>query len=158
MSGKRYGKQQMATTSRAEPSTDKNSHPVALQASFQGEYFSGPIPPPNLLARYNDVVPNGAERILAMAERQSKHRESLEDQVVAGNVKSQSRGSLYAFIIALVTILGGIFLIHDGKSASGLAMAISSLTGLVSALVYSKNKQGKERVEKSTALAERQRQ
>jgi uncharacterized membrane protein len=43
---------------------------------------------------------------MAMAERQSAHRESLEAKVVAGNVASQARGALYAFIICLVTILG----------------------------------------------------
>lgn len=36
------------------------------------EAFSGPLPPPAMLAQYNDVVPNGAERIMAMAERQQE--------------------------------------------------------------------------------------
>jgi len=92
-----------------------------------------------------------------MAERQSKHRELLEAQVVAGNLESQRRGSLYAFIIAMAAILGGIFLIYTGKSASGLAMVITSLVGLVSVFFYSQNKQSKERNEKSTALVERKR-
>jgi uncharacterized membrane protein len=74
---------------------------AAIAARVQTEFFSGPIPPPSLLARYNDVVPNGAERILAMAERQSKHREQLEAQVVAGNLESQRRGSRCAFTIAM---------------------------------------------------------
>jgi|ERR1035437_4542965 uncharacterized membrane protein len=155
MSGKRYKRRQMIPARQLEPSSDQTA---SIQARFQGEYFSGPIPPPNLLARYNDVVSDGAERILAMAERQSKHRESLEAQVVAGNLRSQNRGNLYAFILALVTILGGIFLIYKGKDASGLAAIISSLVGLVSIFVYSKYAQGKERAEKSTALTERRRQ
>jgi uncharacterized membrane protein len=158
MSGKRYKNRQMVPARQPELTSDKPSQTAAIQARFQGEFFSGPLPPPNLLARYNDVVANGAERILAMAERQSKHRELLEAQVVAGNLKSQDRGTLYAFIIALITILGGIFLIYMGKDASGLATIISSLVGLISIFVYSKYKQGKERVEKSTTLAERRRQ
>lgn len=156
MSGRRFKKPQIVPAPRAEILANQESH--TIQAAVQAEYFSGPIPPPNLLARYNEIVPNGAERILAMAERQSKHRESLEAQVVAGNVSSQSRGSLYAFIIALVAVSGGIFLIHDGKGASGLATIICSLTGLVSVFVYTQNKQGKERVAKSTALEQRRRQ
>jgi len=126
-----------------------------ITTAYQREYFSGPVPPPSLLARYNDVVPNGAERILGMAERQSKHRELLEAQVVAANIQGQSRGSLYAFIIALVTILGGMFLIYTGKNASGLTAIIASLVGLTSIFAYSKHQQGKERAAKSTALAER---
>lgn len=30
--------------------------------------FSGPIPPPEILQGYNDVLDNGAERIMSMAE------------------------------------------------------------------------------------------
>ena len=38
---------------------------------------------------------------MAMAERQSEHREKLESLVVNGNVASQTRGSYFAFILAL---------------------------------------------------------
>ncbi len=137
----------------AKPSTD-----AAMQARVQAEFFSGPLPPPSLLARYNDIIPSGAERILTMAERQSAHRENLEAQVVAGNLASQRRGSQYAFILALVAIGGGILLIHEGKSASGLATVISALAGPVSIFFYSQHKQSKERAEKADALAERSRQ
>lgn len=133
------------------PSNEKS----AVAARVQAEFFSGPLPPPSLLARYNEIIPNGAERILAMAERQSKHRESLESAVVAGNLQSQRRGALYAFILALVAILGGFFLIYAGRNVSGLVTIITSLAGLVSVFFYSQHKQSKERAEKSSILAER---
>ena len=44
--------------------------------------FSGPIPPPDILKGYNDVVKDGAERIIAMAEKQSNHRMILENPPV----------------------------------------------------------------------------
>ncbi len=157
MSGKRYKKRQMVPGRQPNTSSPQVAEGSAIAARVQTEFFSGPVPPPSLLARYNEVVHDGAERILAMAERQSKHRELLEAQVVAGNVESQRRGSLYAFIIALAAILGGIFLIYAGKSASGLATVITSLVGLVSIFAYSQHRQSKERVEKSTVLAERRR-
>ncbi|MGP8174945.1 MAG: DUF2335 domain-containing protein [Terracidiphilus sp.] len=140
-----------------EPFAAQGTENTAITSGVQTEFFSGPVPPPSLLARYNEIVPDGAERILAMAERQSKHRELLEAQVVAGNVESQRRGSLYAFIIVLAAIVGGIFLICMGRNVSGLSTVITSLVGPVSIFVYSQHKQSKERVEKSTALAERRR-
>ena len=33
------------------------------------EHHSGPLPSPETLRQYNDIVPDGAERIMAMAER-----------------------------------------------------------------------------------------
>jgi uncharacterized membrane protein len=94
---------------------------------------------------------------MVMAEKQSAHRESLEAKVVAGNVSSQARGSHYAFIICLVTIIGGFVLIGMGKNIYGISAVIGSLATLAAVFVVAKRDQRKERVEKSTALAERRR-
>lgn len=139
------------------PQLGPNEPPRAITAVHQSISFSGPLPPPDLLDRYNQVIPNGADRIMAMAERQSAHRESLEAQVVAGNIKSQARGTLYAFIICLITILGGFGLIYLGRNVGGLVAILSSLAGLAGVFIYGKYQQRKEREEKSAALAERRR-
>jgi len=127
---------------------------TAVTAVTQSVSFSGPLPPPGLLAKYNEVIPDGAERIMAMAERQSAHREALEAKVIAGNIDSQARGSHYAFIICLVTIVGGFVLIGMGKSVIGVSAIIGSLATLAGVFLVSKREQRKERVEKSTALEE----
>lgn len=123
----------------------------------QASHFSGPLPPTELLARYDDVIPGGAERILAMAEHQSAHRESLEAQVVAGNISSQKAGSAYAFVLSLVAIAGGVWLIHEGKSVFGLTTILSDLAVLAGVFVYSRRQQSRERVQKSTTLVEHRR-
>jgi len=128
---------------------------TAITTLTQSVSFSGPLPHPNLLAKYNEVIPDGANRIMAMAERQSAHRVSLEAKVVAGNVASQARGSHYAFIICLVTIVGGFVLIETGKSIYGISAIILSLATLAGVFVIAKKEQKKERVEKSTALEKR---
>jgi uncharacterized membrane protein len=89
---------------------------------------------------------------MAMAERQSAHRESLEAQVVAGNVASQARGSHYAFIICLVTIIGGFVLIGMGKNILGISAVVGSLATLAGVFIIAKREQKKERVEKQDAL------
>ncbi|MHB1701679.1 MAG: DUF2335 domain-containing protein [Acidobacteriaceae bacterium] len=124
-------------------------------AQIQAAFFSGPLPHPDLLAKYNDVIPNGAERIMAMAERQSAHRESLEALVVKGNLASQTRGSYFAFILALVCIAGGFSLVYTGRSGEGISAIIISIASLVSVFIYSKHEQKKERVEKALALQSR---
>jgi uncharacterized membrane protein len=95
---------------------------------------------------------------MAMAEKQSSHRERLEARVIDGGVANQTRGSYFAFIIALVAIVGGFVLIEQGKSALGLSAIITSVGGLVGVFVYSKRQQKKERVEKSEALQARKSQ
>ncbi len=125
--------------------------------THQSVTFSGPLPPPALLAKYNEVVTNGAERIMAMAERQSAHRESIEALVVAGNVASQKRGSIFAFILCLIALTGGFALLFTGRNGAGWASIISSLAVLAGVFIYGKNEQRKERIDKANALAERRR-
>lgn len=134
-------------------------HPREPQQSsltqIQAEFFAGPIPPPSYLARYNDIVPNGADRIISMAERQSSHRESLEAMVVKGNVQNQRLGSIFAFIICVLAISGGFWLIDSGKSAAGLAAILAPLAGVIAVFFYSKKEQRVERTKKSNTLAKR---
>jgi uncharacterized membrane protein len=98
-----------------------------MTTAHMTEVFVGPLPPPHLLARYNDVIPGGAERMLAMAERQSAHRESMEALVVKGNLARQREGAYFAFILAFLTICGGIFLLYSGRSIAGLVAILTPL-------------------------------
>ena len=117
------------------------------------ETFSGPLPPPAILAAYNQIIPNAADRILAMAERQSAHREALEARVVEGNLASQRRGSYFAFLIMLVAILGGLYVLSRGMSLGGLTTIIVATGGQLGVFIYSRREQRRERVEKSAVMA-----
>jgi uncharacterized membrane protein len=97
------------------PQARKNGQSLAITAT-RTESFSGPIPPPDLLAKYNDALPNGADRIVSMAEKQQDHRISME-KFMAHEMTSRSKTGLYlGFVLALVIISGGIFLIYSGKN------------------------------------------
>ena len=120
--------------------------------------FQGPLPPPEVLARYSNLIPNGAERIMAMAESQLQHRQSLESVVVKGNVRAETRGQVFAFALGLVAIAGGIWLIASGNSALGLASIITAFTALASVFVYGRIEQRRERERKRREAKEAERQ
>src|SRR5512133_1016795 len=54
--------------------------------------YSGPIPSPEMLDEYNKIMPNGADRIMSMAEEQSRHRMKLESQTITSQNKQGERG------------------------------------------------------------------
>jgi uncharacterized membrane protein len=87
--------------------------------------FSGPLPHPHLLAQYNKAVPDGAERILRLAEGQVEHRQSME-----------SRAQAFTFALAMVALLGGIVLIALGNGAEGLVPLVAAITGLGGLFLY----------------------
>jgi uncharacterized membrane protein len=117
--------------------------------------FSGPLPHPALLARYNELIPNGADRVMALAEKQSAHREKQEARVIDGNVRSQTRGSWFAFILSLVIVSGALYLLHQGKNIGGLGAILAGIVPLAAVFFYSKREQAKERANKEVAVRER---
>lgn len=107
-----------------------------------------------MLERYNQVLPNGADRVVAMAESQMRHRHGLESAVVNGNVEAQARGQLFAFALGLLAIGGGIGLIAFGKNTEGLVSIIAALTAYAGVFIYGKREQRLERDRKRRELRE----
>jgi uncharacterized membrane protein len=123
---------------------------VQIQASRT--QFIGPLPPPEILLKYNDALPNAAERIVSMAESQQKHRQELEKQVIDSNCRAQQRGPIFGFIVCMSAIGGGVYLIHTGKDASGLASIITALASLAVVFIYGKTTQRQQLREQATGL------
>jgi uncharacterized membrane protein len=114
--------------------------------------FSGPLPPPEELAKYDRILPGSADRIIRMAEQQSMHRQNLESVVLGANASSQKWGLICAFIIAMSAIWGGVWISLKGMSGAGLTTIITALAALVGVFVYGKSQQRKELRDKEQAL------
>ena len=119
------------------------------------EFFQGPIPPPEAIEAYARIIPDGANRVMALAEAQQKHRHSIESAVVSGNVRAQAQGQWMAFILTLVCVIGGFTLIFHGYSALGISSVLGTTTPLIGVFVWSKKQQERERKEKAQQVPDR---
>jgi uncharacterized membrane protein len=91
------------------------------------EAFSGPIPEPEVLREYEQVLPGLAERIVGWTEDVAHHRRTVERSLV-----QLSWGGLWsALLLALTTILGGMLLAWYGRSMVGVIGVVGALAGLV---------------------------
>ncbi len=129
--------------------------PSRTVATATAESFSGPLPPPQILEKYNEVVPDAAERIIAMAERQSKHRQQLEAKVIESDIGNSRLGLHYGLIIGLATVIGGAFCIYSGYEIGGTVLGGTGLTGLVGVFVYGSTQRRKEREKRISSIADR---
>ena len=94
-----------------------------VSAIVQEQRFQGPLPPPEILARYNAVVPNGAERIMAMAEREQRHSHQMD----LLSICSVNVGQFLGFLIVAGAIVSGAFLVFHDKPISGFGIFFSGL-------------------------------
>lgn len=100
--------------------------------------YSGPLPPASEFAKYETVLPGAADRILGMAEGQSKHRKFIEKVVVICDGVQALLGTLFAGCIALAGIGAGTFLILQDKPITGFATILVPLGTIAGAFVYQK--------------------
>lgn len=111
--------------------------------------FSGPIPPPEILRGYNNVITDGGERIMKMAESQSAHRIRLEELTIREGIKQSGRGQTYGFILGLVGLgLAGL-LAYLGHETTAVVLASTTIVGLVAVFVIGKKSQSKDLSDKN---------
>lgn len=119
-----------------------------LAVNVNSTHYRGPIPDPNMLQEYNNVVKDGAERIITQFEEQSRHRREIEKIVVNSESKESRRGQIFAFIIGM-TGLGLAFVSAIlGYNTFAITLASTTLVGLVSAFIVGKKIQTKDLEEK----------
>jgi uncharacterized membrane protein len=102
---------------------------------------SGTIPSPEILERYNSIIPGLAERIVAHAEKQSLHRTALERKLLISNIRKSYLGLVLGFLIGSLGVGGGIWLTFSGFNVIGIVFSSASLVSLVMSFIYgSQNK------------------
>jgi len=112
--------------------------------TIQQKSHSGPLPDPESLISYNSVIPDGANRIMTMAEKQQDHRMAMEMMVVGSHNFQSKLGQIFGLIIGLFGIACGTFLAFNGHTTVGGIVAGGTVISLVSVFVLGKKTQNKE--------------
>ena|SRR5712671_5092741 len=97
-----------------------------MQRVVQGEAFSGPIPPPDLLNKYNEAIPDGADRIMKMAEEEQRQMHRLQKWSAA----LVAAGQIGGFLLCMALIGGALWLALKDKPIQafvGLAAGLGLL-------------------------------
>ena len=90
--------------------------------------------------------------MIAMAEKQSEHRQELEKKVIEGRIKDSRMGVIFAFVIGMTALVCGAAVVVKGYSAEGLTIGGAGIIGLVSVFIYGTRANRKERQEKDMRL------
>lgn len=116
--------------------------------------FSGPLPPPDILTAYNDAFAGCAERIVVMAEKQSAHRQQMENEELRATIRLADRGQIIAGSIGVLALLGGMTLVMMDRSLAGFTIIAGDAIALGGAFIYGQYQSRREATESSEPAKE----
>lgn len=129
-----------------------SAHPTDI--AFIEAVWNGPLPPPNVLRGYEEIVPGAANRIMEMTEKEQAHSRDMIRTIIVGDSRRAYLGLIAGFIISVLGIGGGIYLIAVGHDWAGLSLAGINLTGLVGVFVYGAKTRHDERSGNDEVISE----
>lgn len=121
-----------------------------FRASFQAASFQmqvirqGPLPDPEDLAKYDQIIPEGADRIMKMAEHQSAHRIEIEKVVISSQQVQSQRGQNFGLVIAIVGIGASVFLAMNGHNMVAGVLGGTTVVSLAIAFITGKRAQQRD--------------
>jgi len=107
--------------------------------------FQGPLPPPELMERYNQIIPGAAQRILNIFESQVQHRQALEQAVIKSDIRDSRLGLYLGFFVSVFAVIGGVICVLSGYTATGGIIAAIPVPVLASVFVYGSTNRRRER-------------
>ena len=111
-----------------KPNPPPTAHKPApgSQTSVSMQQWQGPLPPPAALAQFNQIIPNGAERIITMVEQEQAHRIAHEQTKLTASVGDFRRGHWLGAALGLVSVAGAVFTAYIGAHPT-VSIALVSL-------------------------------
>lgn len=98
--------------------------------------WEGPLPPPATLADFNNIVENGAERIVQMAEKEQAHRIRMDEESLDATRRDFGRGQIIGGVLATFSIAGSIYTAHIGAHpAVSIALVSLPVTALIGRII-----------------------
>lgn len=104
------------------------------QMVVQHSVHVGPLPPPEVLAKYDKVHPGLVERIVRMAEEEQKQRH-LNNRVF---FRTFSRGQFFGFALSLAGMGVSAYLLSQGIAWNGLGVLLLSIAPTVVSRIMQK--------------------
>ncbi|MFZ1107772.1 MAG: DUF2335 domain-containing protein [Rhodomicrobium sp.] len=92
--------------------------------------WEGPLPPPQVLARYDDVVQNGAERVFRQFEAEAELQREMNSASLKAQIRDLMVGKIFALIFAM-GMIGAVFFAIDRSYPYLAGILGSSVLGSV---------------------------
>jgi len=126
------------------------TQPPTKRFSFsRTELHIGPLPHPNTLAAYDQIVPGSASMLMEEFREQGAHRRRLEEKVVEGDQRRANYGLVLGYIGILFLLLGGIASIVIGYGPYGIVLIATAIATVLGSQAKATHDRKKDLINKS---------
>jgi uncharacterized membrane protein len=113
----------------------------------EGSVHIGPLPSPTVLQQYHDISPEIVDEIIKAFSKQGENRRSNERWVYKGGVIRSILGVIFAFVLGMTALVGGIYLVLQDYEVAGTVFGGFGIVGLVNAFIQGTRERNKRRRE-----------
>jgi len=114
---------------------------VRIETSHIVTSWQGVLPPPDALAAYESTVKGAAERLLTLAEEESRDRRKNLAKSMDAESRRIARGQYSGALVALAFLGGALVCAWLGQTTIGVAIAGATIVGTVNALANPRRRQ-----------------
>jgi uncharacterized membrane protein len=100
------------------------------------EFWQGPLPSPQTLEAFRQLVPDAPERIFAQWEEEAKHRRAFEQTALSEAAKKDRRGQFAAIAFALAALILTAFCVWMGQPWVAGILGGGTIAAVVGAFLY----------------------
>lgn len=103
--------------------------------------FSGPLPPPDMLKKYEEVLPGSADRIVSLAENEQK----IQGRITKNIARNDSLRVYGSIVVSGLLVAGAVFCAYIGEPwVGGLLGTSGIIPSILKAFVKPNEKDGPE--------------
>jgi len=106
--------------------------------------WSGPLPPPAALEHFNEIIPNGAERIMAMVEAEQAHRLEYDSSRLKLAARDHNIGQWLGAILCAAAIGAVVYTATIGAHPTvSIALVGLPIAAVIRSIVRRRDDNGK---------------
>lgn len=125
---KAKGKRALAKGGRQQAAKQGSQELAALELEeFSLEEYSGELPHPEILARFEEIVAGSASMIFDEMQANGKHRRKQENRVVRANAWTFAFAVVTTHLAELATLGFGGFLIWHDRPITGFSILVGQV-------------------------------
>ena len=116
----------------------KEKRQTLIRALSVKKSYSGPLPDGESIKIYDEVIPNGGDRLMSTAEKQLDHRIKIEKTGVKRSFNQSSTGQWMGFLVAIAFGFIAWDLAKSGQTVVASILGTVDLVALVAVFITGK--------------------